>query len=349
MTQGSRRVDRGFTLVELLVVIGIIALLISILLPTLARAREAANTIKCASNLRSIGQGMQQYVTDNKNTYPPAYIYEGMQIQGQAPSGTQTPPAADKGYIHWSALIYKRKDVAASDAIFRSQSGWEAFQCPSIDKGGLPPTNTYPENRDSLPNDASGNVIDKQAPRCGFTVNEAICPRNKFCYQFQGAVRTYSFVHGGQIRNSGQTILACELPREARVVTGTGEVSGSDVCKSHRPVHGFASLSGSGQLDMSLVAKSLGGQPALRRVQKSDLADDPEVSLPAGQGSQTRLDWVGRNHGNKKLDKGKDKRKTNFLYVDGHVETKTIYETVDPVFEWGEQFYSLKPGNDILK
>ena len=58
-------------------------------------------------------------------------------------------------------------------------------------------------------------------------------------------------------------------------------------------MHGFAALDGSGQLDMSLVAKSLGGQPALRRIQKSDLADDPEVYLLT-QPSSSRLDWWGQ-------------------------------------------------------
>src|SRR5688500_15480770 len=67
---------RGFTLVELLVVIGIIALLISILLPSLNRAREAANRIKCASNLRQIGQSIQIYGNENRGQQLPRTLWD---------------------------------------------------------------------------------------------------------------------------------------------------------------------------------------------------------------------------------------------------------------------------------
>jgi prepilin-type N-terminal cleavage/methylation domain-containing protein len=63
----------GFTLVELLVVVAIIALLISILLPSLGKSKELANRVYCAANLRGVGQSLNLYAYQNNGIMPVTY------------------------------------------------------------------------------------------------------------------------------------------------------------------------------------------------------------------------------------------------------------------------------------
>src|SRR3954468_22402118 len=96
----ARRPSRGFTLVELLVVIGIIALLIAILLPALNNARKQAWTVTCAANLRQMGIATAMYINENKY-YP----------------GHASHTASGQEYAVWPTRL--RKYMNGNQGVFR--------------------------------------------------------------------------------------------------------------------------------------------------------------------------------------------------------------------------------------
>ncbi|MDB5328702.1 MAG: hypothetical protein JWM57_4271 [Phycisphaerales bacterium] len=316
---------KAFSLIELLVVIGVIGILLAVLLPALIGARRSADTIACSANLRSIGQGMMLYLQQNRNTFPPAYLYIGHKIEG----GVQTPTTVTAGYIHWSSYLY------GTGAMGSGSVGQKAFLCPAMRQGGLPPTNTPPENRDPGQTCPTDVVVDQQAPRLAYSVNESLCPRNKFVAASFDSPRIYRFVKATEVANSSGTILAMEMIDNATAISYGNASQGW--CMSHRPISGFVGLGG--EVDMYLMEVGSKYRPTVAK----DLDADPNSVYDA---THTRLDLVGRNHGAKKGYP--DRRLTNFLYVDGHCETKSVYDTVAPAFEWGEKFYSLVPNDDLV-
>lgn len=136
----------AFTLAELLVVIGVIALLASILLPALARAREQGNRTKCSSNLRQIGLAAIMYANDNRGQFPRTYWQPGVGLRNSTQGGrdnrptdnpfSSTNPAGPVGANSCSASLYLllRGRYAVPD-VFRcpSNSVAEALDASTID------------------------------------------------------------------------------------------------------------------------------------------------------------------------------------------------------------------------
>jgi prepilin-type processing-associated H-X9-DG protein/prepilin-type N-terminal cleavage/methylation domain-containing protein len=99
---------RAFTLVELLTVIGIIAILIGILLPALSKARDQANLVRCMSNLRQFGIGFSMYVNQNRGALP--YKGYGDGSTQVSPVGLWNDPTA-----WWNAIPLLVNQKAYSD------------------------------------------------------------------------------------------------------------------------------------------------------------------------------------------------------------------------------------------
>ena len=332
-THIARAGSRGFTLVELLVVIGIIAILIAILLPALSKARAQANAVKCASNMRTIMQGVHLYALTYKDAIVGSPFTSGAHVRFAS-------TAAAAAYIP-AGVKATATDTTNTPGVV-SIFDWVS---PIAKMMG------YKFNEGPTGNDRRDRYVRFLQPGTPF-----VCPSNDFLATYFGTAdwgtlpamsytTTLDFLLltnpsasanpndtvGFYISRTTWNVPASYVPKMSKVGSpsqkvylseGSRFIDGTTLAFTYNSTVTSVQMGGSHSDQRPFTA----GANNRSRLLFGKYTDRTSISVP----SQARAMLVAYRHGSRRFGDTRDAYRMNLAYFDGHVENATLSATLDP-------------------
>lgn len=324
----KRKLRAAFTIVELLVVIGIIAMLIAILLPTLGMAQRAARTVKCASNLRTIMQGVHLYAAAYKGAFPGSPFTSGAHVRR----------AADAAAYRMAGVANNSTDANCVGVV----SFWD-WVSPIAKAFG------YRFNEGATANDRRDRYIQFLQPSSIF-----MCPENTYLATAFGTnwgtlpAMSYTTSIDFMLRRNttgttsnaevGQFVARPEwnlpsgyAPKMSKIGSPSKKAyltEGTRFTQYGNPDFTYNSTVESVQMGGSHTDQRLFVAQGFQRSRHlPGYYGDLNASRVPGSGRYVQLSY---RHGAARQDGPRDSYKMNIAFFDGHVETLAIPDTLDP-------------------
>ncbi|HAL44532.1 MAG: hypothetical protein A2Y12_07360 [Planctomycetes bacterium GWF2_42_9] len=200
----NRKLYSGFTLVELLVVISIIAMLLSILLPAMSKVKEQARTVVCSTNLKNYGPALYMYGQENNGKCPsrPYWLYSKKNLE-DITGGTESGGWVDGAKYHYRCLWHYEGTVTPDGQMWKYLKDKNVHICPTFKNFAMA------SGLNGCPN-KSNHKLSKSGAKTPFAPSFSFSMNVSLAINWANTADIYSTMNMASVKRPGQCIAFSE-------------------------------------------------------------------------------------------------------------------------------------------